>query len=544
MMLLTYVLKALVIMRRKGCFKYMPNLSYLYYQLFNKKISYNKIEPQLVLLPMEILIGNIKKVIDESDLIIKVFEAGELLEHFESFKHLERNKCFRWNAFYPLYYIYITDSIRNDKFLIDYVCNWIDLYVVEMNANDFCWYDMADSFRLAFFVTLLSDPRIRNNLSKSNKNKISYAIYIHSKVIKNKYLSAKGNHRIFQLYSIVVFRKFCRIEELAAVGDLVSFYDEQFSKNGVHLEHSPEYHIWAVILFRNVFKNFNIKSESIKLAEINAREFFCTNALIPLVGDSGIEHSKQYWQLVGAKKRNVLFFNINFGGYIINRNDASGFYFISLYQENSKIHKHSDSGSFELTINNNKVITDAGKYSYGTDRFSQHFRTKEVHNNIYLETTNDIDFNHYFTKLIEDGALIKVVMLKSKLENKVHTRFLIFIEDCSLLVVDLLYEITGADKVLRLLDVPLLSNLNFITREYVAEYFQPLLGITASNIGEFEFSETYLKTNKGVALKLKVDALSAYYLGKGCVKDFIFTEDNIGFYVSGKRFDISIIGTM
>lgn len=539
-MMFYYLSKIFVVLRRKGFFNCLPNFNYIYFNfILSRSFKFSQVKPCFILRPMEMLTkSNGDKIKAEALSLLELYGNRKLNEHFDGLNSLERNNSFRWNAFYPLYFIYFTPSYRDNDVIVTYVLHWINLYIIKMNKNDFCWYDMADSFRLMFLIMLMGDNELEVLLSPIERRKIIYAIHAHSKCIKNTNLRAKGNHRIFQLYSEVVFDKFTNKRNSNAKTELLEFYAEQFSDSGVHLEHSPEYHIWAVILFTEIFKNFDHSFDNLKLALLNSREFFCTNKKISLIGDSGVEHSSEYWNIVNGKVRDEKYFNHDLSGYLILRNNEYGFYLISLFKENSKIHKHHDSASFELLLKGKKVITDSGKYSYGTDQYSRSFRERKKHNIAYVIGKENF-FCTYESKLIVRTPSLKSIALRSVNLALVHVRIITVVNDMDVIIVDLFYkglnEIQGEH-----LDESFSSNLNFTTEYFYTDLFDPLLGVLSVNKSSLDYSENYLEVKQGVALTMMVESLSAYSIGYNKVTNFSFKNGCLNFNLDNNEYKILV----
>jgi hypothetical protein len=511
--------------RRKGWFRDLLNIDFILMQFFQIGEYKKSNKGQLLMPPIEIMIdSDAVKRCDERCELISLFNT-ECFEIFIKKKCLgERNSAFRWNAFYPLYDLYLCDSeeIYRDS-ISQYLTTWLSLYLLDKQSNQFCWYDMADSFRLMLIIDILANKDYDSILTNKQRKILIFGAKKHYKLVSKHHFAAIGNHRIFQLVASIKYNEFIGSElgKITYISLLTHFREKQFGCDYVHLEHSPEYHIWAAILFSKIFgKYIPISTEELKVQQsvIFSRYLFCSNGHIPLIGDSGLEHAKRYAELVKLDERNNEFFYVKDSGYIIDGNDEKGYYFICSYKANSKIHKHFDSGSYELTLNGKKIITDSGKYSYTPSQLSSSIREASAHNVFIMNNILVHNVLSYEVEKIIQKSNIKVVCLTGSHKYKQHSR-IFFIIDNGLIILDICGDDTADCK----------SIINFDHGVIPEQCFNPLIGIVNVEITSSIISRYYLDTESIYRLTLTVESISAYSLSATEILNFKYQRQEVTF---------------
>ncbi|MEZ9269506.1 heparinase II/III family protein, partial [Vibrio splendidus] len=387
-----------------------------------------------------------------------------------------------------------------------------------------CWYDMADSFRLMLIIDILSNKDYLEYISVHKRKILDFSARIHHQVLMKNGYASKGNHRIFQLLSLLRYSKFIenKEDESKFKNEILKFYHLQFDKDGVHLEHSPEYHVWATLLFKEIFSNFddlNNNSDLISKAMDFSKYLFCSNYKLALIGDSGLDNNTEYCNLIQPMFREKGSFSLENTHYIINGNDCLGQYFICILSANSRVHKHSDSGSFEFTTNKKKVITDSGKYSYTKSSKSKEIRSIKSHNVAYkvgYEVTNDLTYS-IFEKTIQNEAVLYCI--KGSGDYSDHTRFFIILEQSSLVVIDIFDKGDNYRSI-----------VNFDPGLDWKKYYQPLLGIKSWEEEVGIHSQYYGEANENNRIVQTISNISCYAISSIPIERFSYTNNEIFIY--------------
>lgn len=528
--------KLFIWLRRKGVFRDFFNLDFLISSFREETCLTMTKKGAMLMPPVEVMIGsNEKQRQEEYAELITLSQNGSVQYFIHKKCRGERNQVFRWNSFYPLFDLYLRDKeSQYSKFICTYLTIWVSEFIVSKKRNEFCWYDMADSFRLLLLIDVLSNKDYQNIMSKNQKDILSFGVKRHYRMVSSRHFASLGNHRIFQLIASIKYNEYIKNKKNREyfTDELLKFRGQQFGADNIHLEHSPEYHIWASILFSKMFNEYvaiYTQKQQIKESLDFSRFLFCCNGLIPLIGDSGHEHSRVYADLVAVNERANEFFLLKESGYIVKGNDTKGFYFISSYKTHSGIHRHNDSGSYELSLGGVKVVSDSGKYSYTPCEESLSVRKSESHNVFLIEDLHLHDQISYQVDMILEDGDCKVVCLTGNLEYECHTRvFLIF--DCALIVVD--FCSSSKSK--------LSSYINFSPNTSSSGYFTPLLGVKDTSSENSHVSDKYLKLKDNTRLKLIVDSISAYSISSSKVKSFELNDKEVSFMYKNNNYKFNL----
>lgn len=232
-----------------------------------------------------------------------------------------------------------------------------------------------------------------------------------------------------------------------------AFYRD-FSRKGVHLENSPEYHKLVIILYRKIIEglnrhNLNIDKELKQIIE-NAKAFnqhmVKPDLTYPLIGDTGLIEDrnvkKVFKDFIDYEAGIVIFNDENERDY----KQSSYLTFKSGYQ--SKTHKHFDDLSITYYNFGQDILIDSGKYSYNKlDSIRKFIISPEAHNTISIK-----DKNYELKNPLIDQHKLKVTRFLKNKEFKVVTginnlysgaslsRHAIFTKD------DILFLIDGANS--------------------------------------------------------------------------------------------------
>lgn len=165
-----------------------------------------------------------------------------------------------------------------------------------------------------------------------------------------------------------------------------------FSRRGVHLENSPEYHRLVLNLIkkietvlkknkRNLGKD---ETELISLAHEYKQYIIQPNNKYPLIGDTGNIYDKNikkiYSDFVDYESGIAILQNKN----TKNLERSTMLTFKSGYHKLT--HKHKDDLSYSFYIDGQELLVDSGKYSYNTkDPIRKHLYSPKGHNTIFIE---------------------------------------------------------------------------------------------------------------------------------------------------------------
>ena len=360
-----------------------------------------------------------------------------------------------WTFFHPIMNVF--DSYKNKKLVINYfletVADWWGRYgndpddiVTSRMPRSYAWYDMSVGFRalvIAFFCNRLDFYGL--SISENQKELLDNVVAKHIRHLRNPATFSMNNHGLFQSHGLVGLLKLkpnlsSTIEaDLSYAIKLVEkLIISQFGKQGIHLEHSPHYHFYALNTLESQIKSgWYDSSEKIlslaKDAKVNCKWLLDPKKRPVCIGDSILTKQSS----VFFPKKPIsghLISNFSESGYAIVRsgwgvddNCASMLFLMGGYH--SKAHKHRDCLSFDWYDQGERIICDSGKYGYKIDKYRNYFLSNRAHNTVEIESFDVLRMRPYISCLEdpikENGG---VYILKGKLDWSAikHSRVIYF----------------------------------------------------------------------------------------------------------------------
>ncbi len=350
-----------------------------------------------------------------------------------------------WDMLDALLYAY---SLNSDeiilKSVLKIVLDWIELYVDldksipihDKNKTDFAWYDMAVGLRSYRLAYIYDAYRSSSHSLNENSEKIWKSLVAHQAFLEpDEHIIFHNNHGYYQAAGqIAMGRRFAKdsaVMSIALKQGVARFKKmllQQFTDEGVHREHSPDYHRMVYQTLSAMIKSGLVEdNEVIRLTykiEKALSWFVLPNRHIVNFGDSdaryiGSKPTNNQWLtpemdyvttngLVGRIERETLKV-FNQAGYFIVRNGInqkdSKFqdysYLAQTAAFHSRTHKHADDLSFVWYDRSRSILIDAGRYGYvgkaeiGTELWKQGYWYTHPHR-IYCESTrahNTLEFD-------------------------------------------------------------------------------------------------------------------------------------------------------
>lgn len=279
------------------------------------------------------------------------------------------------------------DWVRNYPFLDE-----------DSNSPSFAWYDMAVGLR-AIRLSYIADVAERSNVIDSEALDLLHAsleqhrIYLHD----DANIAFHSNHGFYQvLGQLAMSRRFRGrlegMEEAYSVGQvrLRKLVHIQFTEEGVHREHSPDYHRMVYESFRGIakaglcesqeFLGFLDKIESalawfvypdgilVNLGDSDSRDM---NLSVRSSGNRWHESAMQYvaskGQAGASPAEDLMSFDrsgyaIARPGWSCSQDDAGYLALIGAFH--SRTHKHADDLSLVWYDRGASIFVDSGRYGY------------------------------------------------------------------------------------------------------------------------------------------------------------------------------------
>lgn len=310
--------------------------------------------------------------------------------------------------------------------------------IVSDTISKFAWYDMAAGLR-AYRLAFIIDAADREGLLTEQENCLLWeGLLAHDDYLKvDDNIAFHTNHGYYQAAGqIAMGRRFAQTQEnmAAALQQGIKRFkimlDTQFTQDGVHREHSPDYHRMVYETLVGVLNAELINDESIlaftKSIEEALSWFIYPHRRIVNFGDSDsrdvtstINMANLKWQTspmrfvttngeLGSLSSETLkvfkeagYFIVRFNQSIENTYYENYSYLAQTAAFHSRTHKHADDLSFVWCEKGHNILIDAGRYGYigkaemGTELWKQGYWYTHP-NRLYCESTrahNTLEFD-------------------------------------------------------------------------------------------------------------------------------------------------------
>ena len=352
-------------------------------------------------------------------------------EHLVS---VDRSWNFHLNAWGPLNPILIeytrTSQPRYLSFAVALAGDWIlenpyTTHEAVTDVEDFGWYDMAVGLRVHALAFILDAACREPSVSVAQVGRLWESLLEHFEYLSDDdNIAFLNNHGLYQAAGqFAAATRFSGFEVISqfrvqAVNRLVQMIDQQFSSEGVHLEHSPGYHRLVMDVVTDV-SSLGLLAESPSLAariewfEDALAWMILPNRRLANLGDTdyhklseekflGIQSPLLRYALSGGLEGSATAQRIGIfpeSGLAVLRSgwpDASHFdqasYLAQQAGFHSRTHKQADDLSFIWYDRGTEILIDAGRYGYlgrteaGSDLWNRGFWYSDP-KRIYVEST-------------------------------------------------------------------------------------------------------------------------------------------------------------
>lgn len=320
-----------------------------------------------------------------------------------------RYQLHAWQMLDPL--IVAWEKTRERKYLEDalkIVLDWQQFHVEQRESSKYGWYDMAVGLR-AMKLAYLFQRAFAGDLflSDASREKLVELAWLHGQNLMDKRYLSRGNHGLFQLHGLLAL---CRVlPGLTSCNGAKHFVEvemrdlllRQFSMEGIHLENSPSYHFFAYSTLKSFaatgwYDSFSFIRELMQRVEQNRVWLVHPDRTTVTVGDSEPKPVDIAWPAgtVGCSETVTatcfLLKNFEQSGYAIVRSDwqvpvqkSSMLFFMGMFFQN--VHKLPDDLSLEWFEYGERVLTNAGKFSYNKGAFRDYVQSARAHNTVEIE---------------------------------------------------------------------------------------------------------------------------------------------------------------
>lgn len=308
---------------------------------------------------------------------------------------------------------------RKSEYLMSslaWMVRWCDRHVGRDDVSDFAWYDAAVGLR-AMKLACLLDLSLRRE-APADERKIDTLLGAwepHVTALLDPANLAENNHAFFQLHGLSALVRLLPQHDYAdeakqfVAGQMPRLLRAQFTAGGVHLEHSPSYHVFACQLLDEYFAS-GWYDDIVPAQKIAAR----ANAValwlsLPdgqqvMVGDSAGRAEVDMTRYPDPNAE-ALFALDN--GYAIASSaphvaSTSAYQLFFMGAHASKVHKHADDLSFVWYDRGQLLLTDSGKYEYESSPWREYVTSTRAHNTVEIdEESHGVGGRHAYGSAIE-----------------------------------------------------------------------------------------------------------------------------------------------
>ena len=293
-----------------------------------------------------------------------------------------RNVRYKVHSWVMLDSLLVVDSLTEGqeylKLAVEIADDWINHFVILSEKDDFAWYDMAVGQR-ATKLSYMLRRLIQIHAPADQIFRFILASKIHfSELLDEGRIAIHSNHGLFQMAGLLSLSHNLTWMSKSngafqfAERILQKMLNEHFAGDGLHLEHSPDYHLYMVNHLQSLkdsgWLSQNLDSVLVLLNSIvDAADWMCTpNHYVIPIGDTAnnVLMTKRWQGYKGILNIGHKFFPI--GGLLIN-NSNEGDHFSQLVfsaQFHSRQHKHADDLNVLYNLRGQPLLVDPGTYIY------------------------------------------------------------------------------------------------------------------------------------------------------------------------------------
>tara|TARA_B110000914_G_C15480978_1_gene455661 strand:- start:65 stop:1690 length:1626 start_codon:yes stop_codon:yes gene_type:complete len=295
------------------------------------------------------------------------------------------------------------------QFAVDIADDWIQQFVISSLKDDFAWYDMAVGQRatkLAYMLRRMIE--IESPTEQIFRFILASEIHL-SELLDADRIATHSNHGLFQITGLLALCQNLRWMSKSNGGVIFAeeilqkMLKEQFAEDGLHLEHSPDYHLYMVNHLQSLKDSEWLSQDFKSMLElvdsvVGAADWMATpnHHVIP-IGDTAnnVFMTKRWAEYQGNLNLGHKFFPI--GGLLINNSDSntSPSQLIFSAQFHSRQHKHADDLNVLYNLFGQPLLVDPGTFTYQYDVPERMYcESTRAHNAVEIDGLNYSRFRH------------------------------------------------------------------------------------------------------------------------------------------------------
>jgi hypothetical protein len=300
-------------------------------------------------------------------------------------------------------FLYAYDKTGDQTWLsraLDVLFDWCGFHQQKQPRSWRAWADMPAGYRaikLSYVIDMLIEGRWQPGLGQDRQ--LIWAIDRHLEILTRPSELSEGNHGIFQLHGLKILATVAwNFERSTGALEFVAEHfprlvRNQFSTEGVHLEHSPHYHWWMQAELDSIARSGWHDPQLVEwVLEVCSRAESAKHWLrgpdgsMIRVGDTANSEPTEPPDApdcadIGTDHYRMRTFAT--GGYAVCKSEASTLFFQCAYH--SKSHKHQDDLHFDLHDLGKPILVDAGSCGYKTSPERRYVISTRAHNTVQLD---------------------------------------------------------------------------------------------------------------------------------------------------------------
>ena len=322
------------------------------------------------------------------------------------------------------------------KVSLNLALDWIDTFIFNREKKGFIWYDMAVGQR-STKIAFLTRKALADGANEEILIPLLIAADIHMiELMQEDRIAMHSNHGLFQMAGLLALSAslpFLRHAEkgLEIAGRNISIMlNNHFADDGLHLEHSPEYHIFMTnyvsqiceIGWLNKHDEFKVLAQ--KAVDATTWLIQPDGNILPHGDSKNIPASQRLrYSVPTLSQSGVMKFEQ--GGLGVSYHlDEKGkpMEMLSLSaQFHSRQHKHADDLSFHYCAKGRQLLVDSGTYSYQYDSLKRMYvESTRAHNAVEIDEMNTTRFakDAFGSALVETRQLGPLAILSGKIQHQ------------------------------------------------------------------------------------------------------------------------------
>ena len=405
--------------------------------------------------------------------------------NWSQFQGKPRNVRYKAHAWGVLDAILAHDTQSQDegcyRAALEHALDWITTYVVQTTVDEFTWYDMAVGQRATKLAYLLRRA-IRHAEPAEVIAKLVVACHLHLLELSDPArVAMHSNHGLFQMAGALALAHslpfIVRAPEARTFGttSIQTMLNNHFGPDGLHLEHSPMYHIFMTnyvsLLMDSGFLDQSPELLNMANAAIEAAQWFVMpdGQLLPFGDTPRIPADERaHFPLLTTPRSPNMPMGVRWfqhGGLVVQRSQGlqgkDDTYLAFNGGFHSRQHKHADDFNVQLHARGVALLDDPGTFTYQyDDPRRMYIESTRAHSCLEIDGLNSSRYNNdaygssikhvhslgpalYMEGFIHRKRLITSALPNNRISgsdaiqvNVMHTRRLFHLPNEFLLVID------------------------------------------------------------------------------------------------------------